>query len=108
MRRFIFGILGLFFLSNITSWFAADALLARLAAPGGARTALAVFILLQMLGVVVMFGARGLGYQPGTGLGRPLLSLLMIWNMLLALPTAVISLVWLLAWLFISGREHDP
>jgi predicted MPP superfamily phosphohydrolase len=103
VRRFIFVILGLLFSSNIICWYALDTLLARLGAPGGARTALAVFIALQMLGLVIMFGARAFGFQPGTGLGRPLLSLLMIWNMLLAMPAAVISVAWLLVWLAISG-----
>ena len=103
MRRFIFGILGLLFLSNIICWFALDTLLARLVAPPGARTALAIFIVLQMIGTMVMIGVRAAGYQPGTGMGRPLLSLVMIWNMLLAMPAAALSFIWLLVWLAVSG-----
>ncbi len=103
MRRFFFGILGILFLANFISWYAVDALLARLAAPGGARTTLAIFIGAQVVGIMVMVGARAIGYQPGTGMGRPILSLVMIWNMLLALPTGVFGVVWLLVWLAVSG-----
>jgi predicted MPP superfamily phosphohydrolase len=98
MRRFFGLIFGSLFLANFVCWFAIDSILARLGAPGCARWALAGFIVLQIVGMVAIMGARALGHQPGTGIGRPLLSLLLIWNMLIALPTAAVSLLWLIVW----------
>jgi predicted MPP superfamily phosphohydrolase len=98
VRRFILGIFGILFLANFTCWFAVDSILVRLMAPEILRWALAGFIVLQIAGMMGMFMARLLGHQPGTGLGRPLLSLLFIWNMLLALPTAVVGLIGLIVW----------
>jgi predicted MPP superfamily phosphohydrolase len=75
-------------------------ILARLGAPEFWQGCVAGFVLLQIVGALVMMGVRGFGHQPGTGLGRPLLSLLMIWNMLVALPTAgVFGLAALVMWL---------
>ncbi len=98
MRRFILFVFGLILLANCVSWFALNSILTRLHAPEVFRWSVALFLLLQVAGMVGMIGMRALGYQIGTGMGRPLLSLLMIWNLLLVLPTAVASSIWALAW----------
>jgi predicted MPP superfamily phosphohydrolase len=108
VRRFILGIFGILFLANFTCWFAVDSILVRLMAPEILRWALAGFIVLQIAGMMGMFMARLLGHQPGTGLGRPLLSLLFIWNMLLALPTAVAGLIWLFVWWIATWHSAMP
>ncbi len=69
------------------------------------------FILFQIVGMVGVIAGRVFGHQPGTGIGRPILSLVMIWNMLLALPTAVLGLIWLVVWKIIEPEKiilHEP
>jgi len=105
MRRFFLIVFGLIFLANLICWLALDSILNRLLAPEFLRWSLAAFLLLQVGGVTAMIGIRFLGYQPGTGMGRPLLSLVMIWNMLLALPTAAVFLLWALAWWMVGGHN---
>jgi uncharacterized protein len=110
VRRFVLFILGLLFLANLVCWFSVNALLDRLAVPEITHGILGVFVVVQVIGLLAMIIAHSLGYQPGTGLGRPLLSLLMIWNMLLALPTAAVSLLGLTIWWVATGgsAEADP
>jgi predicted MPP superfamily phosphohydrolase len=98
VRRFFLGIFGLLFIANFICWFALDSILTRLVAPDIFHWALDGFLILQIIGMLAMMGARLVGRQPGTGLGRPLLALLLIWNLLLALPTAAMGLLWLIAW----------
>jgi len=105
MRRFVLIILGLLFLANFVSWFALDFILTHLVAPGFLRSCLGWFIVLQVAGLTTTMGARLAGYQPGTGLGRPLLSFFMIWNLLVALPTAVVSLIWAGVWWITIGTN---
>jgi predicted MPP superfamily phosphohydrolase len=107
MRRFVLIIFGLIFVANLVCWRSFDFILAQLLAPEFLRRGLATFLLLQVVGMTVMIGARLLKYQPGTGMGRPLLSLVMIWNLLLALPTAVASFLWAGAWWILSGRHGN-
>jgi len=94
VRSFFLVILGVIFFSNFVCLMQLEWILFRMAASPSVRWSLAGFILFQAAGMAVIIGARFLGYQPGTGIGRPLLSLFMIWNMLLALPTAVVSTIW--------------
>jgi len=109
MRRFFLLILGLFFLSNFVSWTAFNWILEHLGAWPVFRWGMGIFLLLQVIGTAAMIGARLLGHQPGTGMGRPLLALLMIWNMLLALPTGTMALVWAGVWWSWGGAmAHDP
>ena len=108
MRRFISTTFGLIFLANFICWRALDSILTRLLAPEFLRMSVAVFLLLQVVGMTVMIGARLLNRQPGTGIGRPLLSLLMIWNLLLALPTAAVAALWAVAWWLVGGKNGDP
>jgi uncharacterized protein len=103
MRPFFLIIFGLLFLANFICWFALGSILGRLAAPEFLRWCLGGFILLQIAGMTTMIGVRLLGYQPGTGMGRPLLSFFMIWNLLLTLPTAAVSLIWAVSWWLIGG-----
>ena len=98
MRRFFLVVFGLLFVANFGCWFTLDSLLTRLAAPEIMRRLVIGFIALQVAGLVMVIGSRFLGYQPGTGLGRPLLSLVTIWNMLIALPTAVLGGLALAIW----------
>ena len=92
MRRFTV-ILGSLYSFNLVAWFSLDFILTRLSTPPLLGWMIAVFFLLQVIGITAMIGGRLLGYQPGTGMGRPLISFLMIWNMLIALPTAAMSLI---------------
>ena len=98
MRRFFLFIFGTIFSANFVAGFSLDYILIQLQAPTIFRWSLGIFLALQLVGISVMIGGRLLGHQPGTGMGRPLLSLLMIWNMLLALPTAVVALIWAGVW----------
>jgi predicted MPP superfamily phosphohydrolase len=112
VRPFVLFVFGVFFLSNFLCWFALDSLLARLGAAAGFHEALAGFLVVQVVGMVIFFGTRAMGRQPGTGMGRPLISLLMIWNMLLALPTAVVGLIvlgfWFIASWGVAPAVPDP
>jgi predicted MPP superfamily phosphohydrolase len=103
MRPFVLLILALIFLSNFVCWYALSSILLRLSAPVWFHTAVNLFILVQAGALAVMLGTRFLGHQIGTGMGRPLLALSMIWNMLLALPVAVVSLVWAVIWRLVDG-----
>jgi uncharacterized protein len=110
MRRFILLILGSLYLSNLVAWSSLDFILTRLSTPPLVGWIMAVFFLLQVIGITAMIGGRLLGYQPGTGMGRPLLSFLMIWNMLIALPTAAVSLIGaILVWLMnVQAAPGNP
>lgn len=105
MRRFFLITFGLLILANFICYFALDYILVRLAVPDFLRWSASAFILLQIAGMMIMIGARLLGHQPGTGMGRNILSLVMIWNLLLVLPTAAISLIWAALWWFIGGTS---
>jgi len=98
VRRFFLITFGLVFVSNFGCWFAGNSLLDRLAAPEIGHWLLGIFVLLQVIGLAAMLVARALGFQPGTGMALPLLVLVMIWNLLLALPTAMASWLWLTIW----------
>jgi predicted MPP superfamily phosphohydrolase len=103
MRPFVLLILALIFLSNFVCWYALSSILLRLSAPAWFHTAVNLFIIVQAGAMAVMLGTRILGHQIGTGMGRPLLAFSMIWNMLLALPVAVVSLVWAVIWRLVDG-----
>jgi predicted MPP superfamily phosphohydrolase len=108
MRRFILVILSLILGSNLICWLAVDSILYRLAAADCLYWSFGAFFLFQIVGFVAIIGGRMLGYQPGTGIGRPLLSLFMIWNLLLALPAAVIYAIWaVIAWMTASAPARD-
>jgi predicted MPP superfamily phosphohydrolase len=107
VRRFFILILGLIFSANLACWAALNFILVRLSAPNALHWSLAVFILLQLIGMSVLIGARLIGYQPGTGMGRPILSLVMIWNLLLAIPTAALATVWAVI-LWLTGAYAQP
>lgn len=111
MRRFLVFIIFTLLLINLIDGLALRAILHRLAAPCLLRGSFALFFILQAVGIAVMVLAGVLRRQPGTGLGRPLLSLLMIWNLLLSLPTAVIAVLVAVVWRIASGpaiRELHP
>lgn len=107
MLRFLLVVFGIFFFSNSAAWLSLDFILCRLLAPGWARWCLGLFMSAQFVGLLAMFVARLFGHQPGTGMGRPLLSLLMIWNLLIAFPAAVLSSVWAIAWRVSSGSAPN-
>jgi predicted MPP superfamily phosphohydrolase len=112
MRRFFLMIFGTFFIANLVAWYALHCLLVRLQAPDLPEWLAGIFFLLQIGGLAAFIVARLLGHQPGTGMGRPLLSLIMIWNMLLVLPTSVLFVIWAVMWRLVSGplgnEEADP
>jgi len=110
VRSFFLIILGVIFLANFVSWFALDSILNLLIAPKVLHRLWGGFILFQVAGMAAVIGGRLLGHQPGTGMGRPLLSLFMIWNMLLALPTALLSMIWAgTLWMMGSANgDSDP
>ena len=103
MLRRILTIFSILFAANAIAWFSLSVLLKRLSAPAAVHLSADAFFVLQFLGLAVMIGARLFGHQPGSGMGRPLLSLLMIWNMLLSLPAAVLFSVWALVWRLVGG-----
>jgi predicted MPP superfamily phosphohydrolase len=105
MRRFIVVIFGTLLAANLISWGALEFILHRLHAPDSFPWVLAAFFVLQILGFNALLLVRLFGYQPGTGLGRPLLSLIMIWNLLLAVPTAILALLAAIAWWLAAGAN---
>ncbi len=109
MPLFILFIFGTLFVANVISWAALNFILSRLDSPEALHGSLAAFILAQIAGMAVIIGARALGFQPGSGMGRPLLSLFMIWNLLLALPTALLSAIGaLILWAIEGTRDTVP
>ncbi len=106
MPLFILLIFSTLFIANIISWAALNFILTRLDSPEALHWSLAAFIVFQIAGIAVIIGARAFGFQPGTGMGKPLLSLFMIWNLLLALPTALFSTIWaLVLWAVMGTRD---
>ena len=103
MRPFLAAIFSVIFGSNLLSWFCLNLGLSALQAGGGWHGALGIFMVLQIFGVVVLIGGRATGGQPGSGMGRPFLSFVMIWNLLLALPVAVLSTLWAAIHWFVPG-----
>jgi predicted MPP superfamily phosphohydrolase len=110
MRSFFLIIFAVIFFSNLISGMAVDSLLHRVDAGAGWEWGFAAFFIFQNLGFASVIVARLLGYQPGTGLGRPLLSLFMIWNLLFSLPAVVVYLVWaILGWVMLdTGGARQP
>ena len=107
MPLFILVILVVVFISNVVIGLAADSILGHLYVPGTINAVIWGVLGLQIFSMLLFIGARVLGYQPGTGMGRPLISLCMIWNLLLALPTAVVFSIWALAWYLLEVGNFE-
>ncbi len=103
MRPFLAVMLSVIVGCNLLCWFCLNLALSALEAGGAWHWGLGVFVVLQMFGVVFLIGGRATGGQPGSGMGRPFLSFVMIWNMLLSLPMAVLAAFWALIHAFIPG-----
>ena len=94
MRAFFLLLFVLLLAANSFCWYIESSWLQAWAAGPGPRLALSTFMVVEIFGLVWMFGGRIFGHQPGSGMGKPFLTLVMIWNMLCLIPlTAVILLV---------------
>ena len=93
MRKFFLAMFGALLACNLLCWTIGSVELGHQGASPIWRWTFGIFFTLQLVGLALLVMGRLVGRQPGTGMTKPYLTLVMIWNLLLLIPTTALNLL---------------